>query len=88
MFEEGTSLLLRAGPEAVVNLAEVNSEGSAILALLIGWQRECIAAACQLRFASVPACLWQIACASEVEDVLGFEKPDALADDIAGNNKT
>ncbi len=66
----GTSALA-GSTNPTISLAGASAEGSAILALLIGWQRDCHQRGCRLIFADVPEPLRRIAEASEVAQLLG-----------------
>ncbi len=63
---------LAASDAPRVSLAGARAEGSAILALLIGWQRNCHEEGRVLAFVDVPEPLRRIAEASEVDQLLGF----------------
>lgn len=72
LMEVGSAALESAAPAPVVSLKEVQAEGSAILALLIGWQRACLGRGHTVSFVDVPLALQQVAEASEVAEVLGI----------------
>ena len=72
LMDVGAAALAGATAAPVVSLKDVQAEGSAILALLIGWQRACVGQGHSLSFVDVPLALRQVAEASEVADVLGI----------------
>ena len=62
--------LLGASPEAVVDLAGVDSANSAALALLLEWVDQARRSRRRIRFAGVPAAVLEIARVSNVAELL------------------
>jgi len=69
-LEQAARPLLRAAPEAVVDLSGVESANSAALALLLEWVDQARQSRRRVRFAGVPAAVLEIARVSNVAELL------------------
>ena len=69
----GFAMLDRSAETAVFDFTDVVITGSAVIALLISWQRYALKAELKISFIAVPDNLLAIAEASGLRDILHFE---------------
>ncbi len=70
--EEGIALIDTLQDPVTIDLAGAEVQGSAVVALLIAWQRHCVQRQWSLRFIHASNHLLEIAKACDVEEILAF----------------